>query len=490
MNSQKTTNAIWAHMKSLSMDWSSIESRWQIAFSLALVLLSPWIIFLSNVVIYYEDLPSTSILLFIAFLILAICTESFVFLFPPYAKRKKAYYSSGANIVGSLSSAAGICLLGFGSIFTFWLGLAGAFLCALGYALLCSVWIAPLCRKRLSDVTLLSSVALIMAIIIYLVLSVMAYPFGCIIIMVLYAVVPPIALRQTDKRLLTTNEMAESIHHPDIFVSQSHYKMYTLMGLCIYSFGYCIMMLSGSGINFDGYNAITWLIPIATVIVLWAMLYYSTSKRHSVLLGLITISFLCLSIGVALLSYQGLFLVGSTVVLVGFIIFNVFYLVYYSSICQTKGFSDARSRSILGKTLLIFPIAILLAAATFLLINAFAPGAIQLITAILQVALIIVLFSVFYTELSLVRRDLALKTDSIIDLNDILKFADEKSEYKLTKRECQIIHLIMGGRSVAAVSRELYLSESTIKTHIRAIYKKLDVHNRQEMIDKVSREIN
>ena len=44
----------------------------------------------------------------------------------------------------------------------------------------------------------------------------------------------------------------------------------------------------------------------------------------------------------------------------------------------------------------------------------------------------------------------------------------------LNARERQILELVKAGKSNAQIARELYLSESTVKQHLRLAYKKLD----------------
>ncbi len=53
--------------------------------------------------------------------------------------------------------------------------------------------------------------------------------------------------------------------------------------------------------------------------------------------------------------------------------------------------------------------------------------------------------------------------------------------YQLTRREVDIARLLLQGKSKAAVGEELCLSESTVRTHARNLYAKLDVHSRDQL---------
>jgi two-component system, NarL family, nitrate/nitrite response regulator NarL len=48
----------------------------------------------------------------------------------------------------------------------------------------------------------------------------------------------------------------------------------------------------------------------------------------------------------------------------------------------------------------------------------------------------------------------------------------------LSERESQILRLIADGKSVPDMAKELYLAQTTIKTHIRRLYEKLGVSDR------------
>lgn len=59
-------------------------------------------------------------------------------------------------------------------------------------------------------------------------------------------------------------------------------------------------------------------------------------------------------------------------------------------------------------------------------------------------------------------------------------------EKGLSRREVEIMQYLCKGRSRPYIAETLYLSENTVRTHSRRIYTKLDIHNRQELLDLVS----
>jgi DNA-binding NarL/FixJ family response regulator len=51
---------------------------------------------------------------------------------------------------------------------------------------------------------------------------------------------------------------------------------------------------------------------------------------------------------------------------------------------------------------------------------------------------------------------------------------------ELSDRESEVLALIAQGLTNAAIARELYLSVETVKTYVKRLYAKLDVHNRAQ----------
>lgn len=57
------------------------------------------------------------------------------------------------------------------------------------------------------------------------------------------------------------------------------------------------------------------------------------------------------------------------------------------------------------------------------------------------------------------------------------------ARYFLTEREAQVLDLLLAGRSAPYIAGQLCVSQNTVKTHVRHIYAKLDIHTRQELLD-------
>lgn len=65
------------------------------------------------------------------------------------------------------------------------------------------------------------------------------------------------------------------------------------------------------------------------------------------------------------------------------------------------------------------------------------------------------------------------------ELSDIFK------RFKLSERESEIITLLLKGRTYKMIAGELFLSENTVKTHLRNAYLKLGVKSKAELIKTV-----
>ena len=52
----------------------------------------------------------------------------------------------------------------------------------------------------------------------------------------------------------------------------------------------------------------------------------------------------------------------------------------------------------------------------------------------------------------------------------------------LTAREWEVLDLMCEGRSNDEIAREFVVSSETVKTHVKSVMRKLDVHSRQDAI--------
>ncbi len=64
-------------------------------------------------------------------------------------------------------------------------------------------------------------------------------------------------------------------------------------------------------------------------------------------------------------------------------------------------------------------------------------------------------------------------------------FDKAKLEFNLSKRELEVLRLICGGFGNKAISDELFISEYTVKDHIKSIMRKMNVTSRSEMIARL-----
>lgn len=54
--------------------------------------------------------------------------------------------------------------------------------------------------------------------------------------------------------------------------------------------------------------------------------------------------------------------------------------------------------------------------------------------------------------------------------------------YKMTKRESEILRLVLKGKKNQEIADELFISVGTVKSHIYSIYKKLAVDRRSQLM--------
>ena len=59
-------------------------------------------------------------------------------------------------------------------------------------------------------------------------------------------------------------------------------------------------------------------------------------------------------------------------------------------------------------------------------------------------------------------------------------------EYGLSPRQSEVLDLLVHGYDVPSTAKKLFISENTVRTHMKKIYTLMDVHSKQEIIDAVN----
>ena len=61
--------------------------------------------------------------------------------------------------------------------------------------------------------------------------------------------------------------------------------------------------------------------------------------------------------------------------------------------------------------------------------------------------------------------------------------------FHLTERESEVMMLLVHGHTRAAIAKKLFVSENTVRAHVKSIYSKLSVHSKQQLIDYIETKI-
>ena len=59
--------------------------------------------------------------------------------------------------------------------------------------------------------------------------------------------------------------------------------------------------------------------------------------------------------------------------------------------------------------------------------------------------------------------------------------------FALTEREAEVARLLAEGNSQKKIAELMGVSIGTVQTHVKAVYRKLDIHSKQQLIDLVRR---
>lgn len=61
--------------------------------------------------------------------------------------------------------------------------------------------------------------------------------------------------------------------------------------------------------------------------------------------------------------------------------------------------------------------------------------------------------------------------------------------FGLSQREVEVLQLLAQQKKISTIEQELFISTNTAKTHIRHIYRKFDIHSREELLEVLQRQL-
>jgi DNA-binding CsgD family transcriptional regulator len=129
--------------------------------------------------------------------------------------------------------------------------------------------------------------------------------------------------------------------------------------------------------------------------------------------------------------------------------------------------------------LTVFILALLVVFALSVLLSTILP--LSLIVSLGPVMMLIYLLFLVAFGIGEIRRDAGGRPASLLHMGEE-RIARISAEYALSKRETEVIALLLKGLPATVIGRQLYLSPETIKTHKSHIYQKLGVHSHAELV--------
>lgn len=86
--------------------------------------------------------------------------------------------------------------------------------------------------------------------------------------------------------------------------------------------------------------------------------------------------------------------------------------------------------------------------------------------------------------LALISSDLTLmRSEGVLDMPVAKALSEIEDRYSISPRERDVFELLATGHTATPIAEKLFLSVSTVKSHIYSIYKKMGIHSQNELIE-------
>lgn len=79
---------------------------------------------------------------------------------------------------------------------------------------------------------------------------------------------------------------------------------------------------------------------------------------------------------------------------------------------------------------------------------------------------------------------IAVKTLTLLRKSELVNNTDSENDFSLSKRETEVLELLSKGEDYIKIAELLFISPATVRKHIENIYRKLEVHNKVQAVQK------
>ncbi len=94
----------------------------------------------------------------------------------------------------------------------------------------------------------------------------------------------------------------------------------------------------------------------------------------------------------------------------------------------------------------------------------------------------------FLSELeSITSGDIVVSDNFVKNLKECITDSKEKLDEALSEREAEVLNLVGTGSTNKEIGEELFISENTVKVHLRSVLTKLNLRNRQQAVAYIVR---
>lgn len=259
------------------------------------------------------------------------------------------------------------------------------------------------------------------------------------------------------------------------------------VGLALYSFGFAlylgIALFLSDRFLFGYVVEPTCAIALACIVLVFAKFSRSPTKPYTLYRAvppLMGIGFAMLAVGFSQPLLAGFFIT------LGFLLFEV---LAYNDYCNlVKADNSSLLRAIAGARLASSAGMLLGWAVGYCMQPVMEANGSSTILAVLALLFILLIATIAFTDLDRKRlasiaEDRAVQEESEATVPKEEFFSRFAEAIGLSKREEEVLDLLLSGRTTSYAAEKLFVAESTVRAHVHNIYRKTDVHSRMELMD-------